>query len=225
MKIIEKVVVFFGEQNIHNRLVVDQLREIEEIELFFQSPKDVILTSQITDVDIILLDFHCINDSAFRDVLNGRSIQFDLILYNIPQDTSEQILMQISNLKGILFNDSPIEHLVKSVEHVLRGDMWLPRKLMVAMLQRFFDHSVPIGTNMGLLTRRERQILDRLANGQSNQQIADGLYVAESTVKTHVYKLYKKINVRCRKEAISLVNQLQNKQRQATELLESTLDE
>ncbi len=57
------------------------------------------------------------------------------------------------------------------------------------------------------LTKREKQILDRLVQGHSNLQIAEELFVAESTVKTHVYKLYKKLNVSNRKEAVQKASQ------------------
>ncbi|TFZ50620.1 response regulator transcription factor [Photobacterium damselae subsp. piscicida] len=59
-----------------------------------------------------------------------------------------------------------------------------------------------------LLTRREKQILGLLTEGKTNIEIAETLFVAETTVKSHIYNLYKKIDVKCRKEAIFKVKQL-----------------
>ena len=87
---------------------------------------------------------------------------------------------------------------------MIHGDRWLPREVMVAMLQRLEQMS-PLERNEPLLTRREKQILKLLVSGQSNQEIGDSLYISESTVKAHIYRLYKKMNVRCRKEAMLYV--------------------
>ena len=51
------------------------------------------------------------------------------------------------------------------------------------------------------LTRREKEILDLIANGYSNQQIADELFISPHTVKTHLHNVFKKINVKRRLQA------------------------
>ncbi|MEZ9120541.1 response regulator transcription factor, partial [Vibrio cyclitrophicus] len=56
------------------------------------------------------------------------------------------------------------------------------------------------------LTKREIQIFKRVIRGDSNLEISSDLFISESTVKTHVYNIYKKINVTNRKEAIKKAN-------------------
>ncbi|CAH8241500.1 hypothetical protein VAEKB19_5640004 [Vibrio aestuarianus] len=110
-------------------------------------------------------------------------------------------------LKGILYEDAPVEHLIRCVESVANGNLWLPRELMASMLNQLKPYALSSQHGLEELTKREKQILDRLVCGRSNLQIANELFVAESTVKTHIYKLYKKINVNCRREAIRFVRQ------------------
>lgn len=55
----------------------------------------------------------------------------------------------------------------------------------------------------GVLTKREEEILLLISHGKTNQQIADGLYISLSTVKTHVANIYSKLGVRRRTQALA----------------------
>lgn len=103
---------------------------------------------------------------------------------------------------------SPVEHLCKSVRHILHGGMWIPRRCLERMVNYYRSPNVSNHITHVELTKRERQILTHLANGQTNQQIANTLFLAESTVKTHIYKMYKKMNVHSRHDAIEQVRLL-----------------
>jgi len=54
------------------------------------------------------------------------------------------------------------------------------------------------------LTSREKDVLNSLTRGKSNKQIAVALNISEKTVETHLNHIYRKLNVKCRCEAISL---------------------
>ena len=56
------------------------------------------------------------------------------------------------------------------------------------------------------LTKREREILMLMYRGRSNREIAEMLFLSESTVKTHVYNIFRKMGIRNRVEAICIVN-------------------
>ena len=58
------------------------------------------------------------------------------------------------------------------------------------------------------LTKRELEILFQLCDGKTNTQIANTLYISESTVKTHVSNAYRKLGVKNRVEAVSFFNSL-----------------
>ncbi|MDA6166354.1 LuxR C-terminal-related transcriptional regulator, partial [Escherichia coli] len=57
-----------------------------------------------------------------------------------------------------------------------------------------------------LLTHREKEILNKLRIGASNNEIARSLFISENTVKTHLYNLFKKIAVKNRTQAVSWAN-------------------
>jgi DNA-binding CsgD family transcriptional regulator len=59
-----------------------------------------------------------------------------------------------------------------------------------------------------LLSEREKQVLDFIVLGKSNKEIADLLYIALSTVKTHINNIYKILEVQSRREAIDKIQKL-----------------
>ena len=56
----------------------------------------------------------------------------------------------------------------------------------------------------GVLTQREAQVLELLAEGLNNREIGDGLYLSEETVKSHVKTLLEKLHARSRAHAVAL---------------------
>jgi LuxR family transcriptional regulator of csgAB operon len=201
----KNLIIFLSQHNIHTRLMQRELIKSGKLIIKHREIHELAYDEDINNISIILIDYLSINQEAYRNILQSDTLKFDLIIYNFPVAASSEELILCSRLKGILFDNAPIEHLTSCVESVIKGGMWLPRDMMAKMINNLRAY---IPTNRGYikeLTKREKQILDRMVCGQSNLQIANDLCVAESTVKTHIYKMYKKMNVKCRREAIQFV--------------------
>jgi DNA-binding NarL/FixJ family response regulator len=65
--------------------------------------------------------------------------------------------------------------------------------------------TVDISSVMGLLTKREQDVLSMLGKGNTNQEISSALYISESTVKSHLRSIFRKLGVRKRSEAQAMV--------------------
>ncbi|WP_018982189.1 helix-turn-helix transcriptional regulator [Salinimonas chungwhensis] len=155
---------------------------------------------------VILTSYRIAQTSALRERLNHTENPIDIVIYDVPETTTNALLLSLQNLKGMLYEHAPIEHLTCCLEHVVSGDYWLPRKLMAELLSSYQPYAKNTHKKTNVLhnlTKREQQIIERVVQGKSNLEIAEELFVAESTVKTHIYRLYKKLNVSSRKEAIS----------------------
>ena len=156
--------------------------------------------------EVILTSHQTLQGSPLIDFLSSAKSAVALVIYDVPASTNNALFLSIQNLKGILYEHAPIEHLAACLRHVTEGDFWLPRKLMAELLSSYqLCTARPLDKNGALqnLTKREQQIIELVVQGKSNLVIAEELFVAESTVKTHIYRLYKKLNVRSRKEVIS----------------------
>ena len=107
---------------------------------------------------------------------------------------------------GFLLKDRPPEELVAAVRIVASGEALLAPSVTRRLIERFARHPGSVAAPDGLddLTEREREVLALMARGASNTEIARQLFVAETTVKTHVGHILRKLGLRDRAQAVVL---------------------
>jgi DNA-binding NarL/FixJ family response regulator len=108
---------------------------------------------------------------------------------------------------GFLLKDVPPEHLVDGIRAVANGDALLAPSITRRLIEEFVRSSPGrTSTPEGLdeLTARELEVLQSIARGLSNAEIAKELFVSETTVKTHVAHVLMKLNLRDRVQAVVL---------------------
>jgi DNA-binding NarL/FixJ family response regulator len=111
-------------------------------------------------------------------------------------ETDTEILRAIkAGTKGYLLKDARREELLDCIRRVNRGETCFPASLA---------EKVATGLSSEALTGRELNVLELLARGKSNKEIGVSLYISETTVKSHLRSIFKKLNVLSRTEAISV---------------------
>jgi DNA-binding NarL/FixJ family response regulator len=112
-----------------------------------------------------------------------------------------------SGASGFLLKDAPRADLVAAIRVVAAGDALLAPSVTRRLIEAFSARLVattPSPSKLASLTPRERDILQQVARGQSNTEIARALVVSEATVKTHVAHLLAKLGLRDRVQAVIL---------------------
>jgi DNA-binding NarL/FixJ family response regulator len=106
---------------------------------------------------------------------------------------------------GFLLKDRPSEELVAAVRVVAAGEALLAPSITRRLIEEFANRA-PTATRPELseLTDREREVLVLMARGLSNVEISRSLFVAETTVKTHVGRVLHKLRLRDRAQAVVL---------------------
>jgi DNA-binding NarL/FixJ family response regulator len=108
---------------------------------------------------------------------------------------------------GFLLKDSPRHDLIAAVRAAAAGDALLAPSVTRRLIEVFArrpPETAPAPSRLASLTARERDVLLMLARGRSNAEIAEGLFVSEATVKTHVGNLLAKLGLRDRVQAVIL---------------------
>jgi DNA-binding NarL/FixJ family response regulator len=106
---------------------------------------------------------------------------------------------------GFLLKDRPPEELVAAVRVIAAGEALLAPSVTRRLIEEFAKRA-PTASRAELaeLTDREREVLVLMARGLSNREIARSLFVAETTVKTHVGRILGKLRLRDRAQAVVL---------------------
>jgi DNA-binding NarL/FixJ family response regulator len=112
---------------------------------------------------------------------------------------------------GYLLKDTDPERLPHALRGVLEGEAALPRRLVTLLIDEFRQRSrhkrLRLVRRGGVdLTTREWEVLELMRDGLSTGEIAERLFVAPVTVRTHVAAILRKLQVRDRKEAVRLLD-------------------
>ena len=109
----------------------------------------------------------------------------------------------VAGASGFLLKDASAGDLVEAVRAVAAGDAALAPSVIKAVLEQARS-SLRIRSVPGIddLTERERHVLELIASGRSNAEIAEQLFLSEATVKTHVSHVLTKLGVRDRVQAV-----------------------
>ena len=122
-------------------------------------------------------------------------------------DLDEYVFQALrAGASGFLLKDRPPEELVAAIRVVAAGDALLAPSITRRLIEEFSKRPEAPTARDGLdeLTEREREVLVLMARGLSNAEIAAQLFVAETTVKTHVGRVLHKLRLRDRAQAVVL---------------------
>jgi DNA-binding NarL/FixJ family response regulator len=119
------------------------------------------------------------------------------VFINFPKQVDARFLINPKTTLGVFYTDAMLTTLGKGLESILKGQSVIPADLRVD------SDNLDNENDIDNLTIREREVLQALLSGNTNLDIANKLFVSESTIKTHLYRAFRKIGVSSRGQAIA----------------------
>ena len=193
------------------RMILEAEADIEVVGEAADGQEAVSQSTQ-SSPDIVLMDIRMpVMDGveATRRLAGPDIVEPTRVIILTTFDLDEYVVDALrSGASGFLLKDVPPEKLVEAVRIVAGGEALLAPSITRRLLDKYANrlpdpHAAEVPA-LASLTEREREVLKLVARGLSNAEIAEELYVAETTVKTHVGRVLMKLNLRDRVQAVVL---------------------
>lgn len=173
-------------------------------ELFYDflksASKDIVPhlnTEKSVNPDIILLDYNALDKELLNKFPKNKLVLIDTAL------KKEQLIsaLAVFKLAGIIAVETDKNLFIKALRVINDGQVWIDNKL----LKNFINNlNLNNNKNSNGLSEQEKKITKLVCQGLSNKEIAVNLSISEQTVKSHLNRIFKKLNVNNRAQLVSL---------------------
>ncbi|GAA0785377.1 two component transcriptional regulator, LuxR family [Marinobacterium sediminicola] len=169
------------------------------------------LAQQHDDLDLVLLDLNMPGMNGLNGLISLRNEAPTIPVVIVSAEDDKQIVLQAitCGAVGFISKSSPRAQMTEALQQILDGNVYLPSDIIRQTEQdsnrrnrRSNEHPQIAPELLSSLTRRQLLVLERMAKGESNKQIAYNLHIAETTVKAHVSAILRKLGVHNRVQAI-----------------------
>ena len=170
---------------------------------------------QHTVSPIILTDYYskdlALSTFQFSDEDSEEPVEVSLAITNAPQTLKTTELLNLGRVKAIFYRNQSLDEIALGLDALSKGQNWLSRDVSDQIIDYYrsivIRHKPPYAVK---LTRREMEVLKKMRNGLSNSQLAENLFLSEHTVKSHLYKIYRKLEIGNREAAVEWAHHFLN---------------
>ncbi len=205
----EHLIHIVGNSSLQNELLITYLAKETGFQITNSAKiEDITLAESGNDDSKLLLIFDCLGvpreefwtHSGLLPVLHSSQVMLALLNVEPGQGLEREAISR--GVRGLFYVNEKPALLAKGIAHILAGELWYSRKIISqCLLEQGTAYKTPLQHSVKL-SGREKEILIEITSGATNQEIAEALFVSQYTVKTHVYNIYKKINVTSRLQAM-----------------------
>lgn len=152
--------------------------------------------------DVILLDINLPGQNGIEITRKIKGTFKEIKIIILTMHSHEEYFMSAirEGADGYLLKDAPSDQVIEAVRTIMRGEAVIHPSMTKKLLNFHQQQSSVIKETE--LTEREKEVLTCLVRGLSNKEIAEQLFISDKTVKIHVSKIFKKINVKSRSQAV-----------------------
>ena len=191
------------------RLILESEDDFEVVGEAGDGAEAVALAKKL-DPDVVLMDIQMPGMNgldATREIKTLGREESSRVLILTTFELDEYVYEALrAGASGFLLKRTPAEDLIAGIRVVHSGDALLAPSVTKRLIDEFAARPLPEGTSqveaLEELTEREREVLSLVAKGMSNAEIAQTLFLSEGTVKTHIKRIFYKLGLRDRTQAV-----------------------
>ena len=154
--------------------------------------------------DVVLMDINLSGTSGIECVEKLKTVApgMQIVMFTVYEDTSQIFRALAAGASGYLLKRSTPDKLLQAIRDVHAGGSPMSSSIARKVVASFQKLGTPAGGSEHL-SAREQSILDCLSKGLTYQQTADQLTISIGTLRTHIRRIYEKLRVHARTEAVA----------------------
>jgi len=192
-----------------NAIFRDGLRKLlegaDDVQIVGEASNGVECTKMLAKLkpDILLLDLRMPEKDGLGvlEEVNFDTLPTRVIVLTAAEDDRDVVRAMRLGARGVVLKQSASDLLVKSIRKVYEGEIWLDNRMTAEVIDAFKKSSeAGQRREKPLLSDREKEIVQLVAQGFRNREIGEKLFISEQTVKNHLHNIFDKLGVSDRLE-------------------------
>jgi two-component system, NarL family, nitrate/nitrite response regulator NarL len=181
------------------------LEGADDVQIVGEASNGVECTKMLTKLkpDILLLDLRMPEKDGLGvlEEVNFDTTQTRVIVLTAAEDDRDVVRAMRLGARGVVLKQSASDLLLKSIRKVSEGEIWLDNRMTAEVIDAFKKSSESgQRREKPLLSDREKEIVQLVAQGFRNREIGEKLFISEQTVKNHLHNIFDKLGVSDRLE-------------------------
>ena len=160
-----------------------------------------------TEPDVVIMDVRLPDGSGVEACREIRAERPDTKVLMLTSYAEEEAVFAsiMAGAIGYLLKQTSTKTLIEAIERAMRGESLLDPAVTQRVLERVRSGKPDEDEDLALLSEQERKILDLIAEGKTNKEIAKEIFLSDKTVKNYVSSILSKLNLRRRSEAAAFI--------------------
>jgi len=154
---------------------------------------------------LLLIDYSTHDyEKVLADIVDNGQIRISsyiMVVFNLQYNLGIEKRALLHGIQGFFYKQDRLKLFIKGIKSLYSGETWIQRDILVKCVVEGGQKKAPFIREKTGLSHREMEILAMVSLGLINEDIAAKLYISPHTVKTHLYNVFKKINVPNRLQA------------------------
>ncbi len=171
----------------------------------FKNCNNVVDEVEAFKPDVILMDIDMPGTNGIEGLklIRQRNLDVKVLMLTVFDDNRNVFEALKNGANGYVLKKTPPAKLLEYISEAASGGAPMTSSIATQVLKMFSEVAVPAGGEDYKLSDREKEVLQLLVNGYSYKMIASEMFIAIDTVRSHIKKIYEKLHVNSKSEAVA----------------------